>query len=301
MRLFITGASGLLGSNIAFIAGSKGHVVLGTYNEHEVKIPGCKTAQVDLAGDLSTIKRFAPDCIIHCAAATNVDGCEKDHVLARKLNVDATGALVETARAMGKRLIFISTDSVYDGSSSFHKEDELPKPANYYAKTKVEAENMVKTLDNYAAARTNFYGFNIQNKKSFSEWLHAKFAAGEKITAFTDFHFSPIMANNLADAVLELAENKFVGTINLGGDGRVSKYQFALDYADAFGFDKSLVVPTKMADMKNLAAKRPHDTSMDISKAKKTLSTKLLNMEEGMAAYKKLYDDGYQNRLRAED
>lgn len=299
MKLLVTGASGLLGANLAYIAAQRGIEVLAAYNEHPISIKGCRMQRLDLlSGDLSILREFKPDCVAHCAAFTNVDGCEADQGKARLLNVDATARLLKACEGLGNRFIFMSTDSVFSGEKPFHSEGEPTRPLNAYSSTKVEAEKLVSGFQNHVVVRTNFYGFNIQDKLSFSEWLHAKFLNREKINAFTDFFFSPILANNLADALLELAAGDFTGTVHVAGDGRISKYEFALSFAEKFGFDKSLVVPKRMAEVEALKARRPNDCSLDISKAKGLLRTRILNIDAGIEKYKELYDSGYQKSLR---
>ncbi|MEK6982303.1 MAG: SDR family oxidoreductase [Candidatus Micrarchaeota archaeon] len=302
MKILITGASGLLGSNLCFIAAQKGLEVVGLYNAHEVKIKGVKTVKADLSqANFFSSLNFKPDVIIHCAALTNVDLCEEDKTLAEKMNITATENVLDFAKSSNAKFIFISTDSIFDGKTPFHKESEKPHPINYYAQTKVDAEAIVKKYLNHVIVRTNMYGFNIQNSKtklSFSEWLTNKFENKEKITAFTDFHFSPLVVNNLCEALLELAQNDFTGTINVAGEGRISKYEFALMFAKEFGFDESLVIPTKMSELENLRAERPKENSLDISLAKKTLKTVLLDIPDGIKLYKKLMEEKYPERLR---
>ncbi len=298
MRLFISGASGLLGCNLSFIAASMGHEVLSGYNQHKIEIPGCKTIKLDLLGsNFESIKKFNPDCIIHCAALTNIDLCETNKPLAWKINVDATKNIARVSEQLKSRFIFISTDSVFDGETAFHKEEEKPSPLNFYAETKVESEKLVRTLEDYVVVRTNFYGFNIQEKESFSEWLYNKMSKGEKTNAFTNFYFSPILANNLANAVIELASNTYRGTLHIAGQGRLSKYEFALKFANLFSFDRNLVVPAKMDGAEGLKAIRPKDCSLDISKAIKLLKTELLDIDGGLLLFKKLFDENYKNKM----
>lgn len=299
MKLFITGASGLLGCNLSFAAAQAGHSVLAAYNEHAVSIRGCSTIHIDLLNpDFLKIRDFGPDCIVHCAALTNVDICEQNHELAHALNVEATERLARYANSSHTRLIFISTDSVFDGKNPFHNEEETPHALNYYAQTKIDAEKTVRTHENHAIVRTNFYGFNIRGKQSFSEWLHAKFMNRESIPAFTDFFFSPIIVNNLAEVLVELAGNRFTGTLHVAGNGRISKYEFALRFADIFHFDSSLVMPTKMNDLGVLQANRPNDCSLDISRSRNILKTNLPDIPSGISLYKQLFEQGYQNKLR---
>ncbi|MFA5412024.1 MAG: SDR family oxidoreductase [Candidatus Micrarchaeia archaeon] len=299
MKLLITGASGLLGANLAYIAAQRGIDVLAAYNEHPVSIKGCRMQRMDLlSGDFSILREFKPDCVAHCAAFTNVDGCEADQGKAHLLNVGATARLLEACNGLGNRFILMSTDSVFGGEKPFHSEGEPARPLNAYSRTKVEAEKLAAGFPGHVVVRTNFYGFNIQDKLSFSEWLHAKFLNNEKITAFTDFFFSPILANNLSEAILELAAGSFTGTMHVAGDGRVSKYEFALRFAERFGFDSSLVVPKRMSEVEALKAQRPSDCSLDISKAKGLLKTRILGIDAGIGKYKELYDSGYQKGLR---
>ncbi|MCX8175491.1 MAG: SDR family oxidoreductase [Candidatus Micrarchaeota archaeon] len=299
MRLFISGASGLLGGNLSYLASQAGHDVLAGFNEHPLHIAGCRGIGLDLVkGDLSPVISFKPHCIIHCAALTSVDICETNRALAWQVNVGATSRVAECARRASSRLIFISTDSVFDGKKAYHKEGERTVALNYYAKTKIEAERIVGRHKNHAVVRTNFYGFNIQQKHSFAEWLYAKLSAGDKTPAFTDFYFSPILANNLSDALLELAQNEFCGTLHVAGKGRMSKYEFAQLFAELFSFDSALLVPTKMSELGSLKAVRPSDCSLDVSKAERLLRTPLLGIRAGLELFKRLHEQGYRERLR---
>ena len=301
MRIAISGASGLLGGNLAYLGAQAGHEVLAAYNAHEVKVPGCRMRSLDLLkGDItSELDAHRPECVVHAAAWADVDGCERDQALAHALNVEATRRVADYCQKRGLRLIFISTDSVFDGKKAMHTEEEKPAPLNYYAQTKAEAEDIVRALPSHAVVRTNFYGFNLRKKNSFSEWLQAKLGAGEPITGFTDFYFSPLPANNLAGALLELAGLDWSGTLHVAGDGRLNKYEFALKFADIMGLDRGLISPGKMSDNPALAAPRPSDCSLDITKAKKMIKSRLPGIEEGIQTYKTLLESGYAQKMRA--
>ncbi|MFA6214851.1 MAG: SDR family oxidoreductase [Candidatus Micrarchaeia archaeon] len=301
MRIIITGASGLLGSNIALSARSKGHEVLGTYNSHKLR-DNRHFFRFDLLEPTkhgaSRIISFKPDCIVHCAAITNLDFCENYPDLAMRVNVDGSRIMAQLADEAGCKFILISTDSVFDGTRPNHNEGEPVSPLNIYAKSKCGAEEAARSLKNHAIIRTNFYGFSICSMKSYGEWLYGFFMHSKRIPAFTDYFFSPVLANNLAEALLELASSSFTGTLNIASDARLTKYDFAHRFAAAFSFDPRLIDAAKMSDREDFIAPRPKDCSLDASKAKQVLLTPLLGIDEGILRFKGLLEEGYPAKIK---
>ena len=163
--MLITGASGLLGNNLAYFF-KEGYDILGLYNAHPVTIEGVRLQKLNLLSQASVekiIDDFSPDIIIHCAAIADVELCETEKPLADEINVLATKILVDAIDRIKKslKLIHISTDLVYDGSKGDYREEDPLKPLNYYGLTKQKAEWEALRIKNALVVRTSFFGWNI--------------------------------------------------------------------------------------------------------------------------------------------
>jgi len=300
-KLLVTGASGLLGSNLAYMA-SNDFEVYATYNTNHVSISGCKCLKLDLINinDVSkVIDAIKPDLIIHCAANTNVDYCEKNHVEAWNQNVKGTENIARAAEKYNAYMIYVSTDSIFDGARGNYAEDDIPNPINYYAQTKLEGERVLQKYNiDYLIARTNIYGWNCLNKNSFAEWIVHSLQAYNKITLFNDVYFSPILINNLIDVLFDLYQKGICGVYHISGSERCSKLQFGETVADVFDLDTKYIEQISV-DEKNLFAPRPKDTSLNIDQVSKLSDVKLLNVYDGLSKMKQLMDIGYVDQLKS--
>lgn len=283
-RVLITGASGLLGGYLVRAARSRSldaAFASGT-------TPGGhdpRWSSLDLTGERAVADlwdRMHPDLVIHAAALTNVDLCERDPALADAVNRGAVELLARQAAAHGARLVQISTDSVFDGSRGGYSETDEPAPVNVYARTKVAAEQEAATVDDHLVVRTNFFGRSSRGH-GLAEWLLGELAAGKPIVGFSDVVFSPLYCGDFAELLLDLALGDERGILHLGGSGSVSKLEFAKLIAAAYGFDPSLVQPGRLADA-DLTAPRPLNTSLAVDRAERVLGRSLPPIESGIAA-----------------
>lgn len=279
-RLLIIG-SGLLGNNLAKIAVNEFTASI-TYNEHPLDIESCKSYYLNIANrvDVTTlIQKLNPDYIIHTAALTNVDHCERDKRLAWKINVEGTKHIAETARKIDAKLIYISTDYVFDGNKGMYKEDDPTNAVDYYGETKLEGENVAKNLRDCIIVRPSvLYGENPA-KLNFVSWVINELKKGNRINIVKDQFNTPTLADNLAELILELIEKEENGIFHASGSERINRYDFALRIAEIFDLDKGLITPIT-SDQLNWIAKRPMDSSLDTSKISRI--KKPLNIEEGL-------------------
>ena len=130
----------------------------------------------------------------------NVEECEKEPNKAYKINSDATRYLCKVAKQNDIFFIYISTDAVFDGNqNNLFSEEDKPNPLNIYGKTKLHGEKYVQEmLTNYLIIRTNIFGWNIQNKISFAEWVYKSLISKKNIKMFYDIYFTPIYVKNFA-------------------------------------------------------------------------------------------------------
>jgi dTDP-4-dehydrorhamnose reductase len=293
--MLITGVSGLLGNNLAYYFKDK-FEVLGLYNQNPVNINGIQTDQcqiTDFARVNEIIAEFNPDIILHCASLTNVDECEINKELTKKVNVIGTKNIVGSVSKTQTHIIYISSDSVYDGiKGNFSEKDEV-NPQNYYGESKYKGELEVSQHPKSLILRTNLFGWNIQsNKSSLGEWVIRELSEKRKIHGFKDAFFSTIYTKILAEVIYHSALKNIVGTYNCGSIDSCSKYDFAVKIADWFKLDKPLIIPSSIEDF-DFKAKRGKDLSLNVAKINEILGYQLPTVDQSVNAF---YED---NRMHS--
>lgn len=284
-RLFVTGGSGFVGGHIITRAKTKWDVFTA-YNTRPAVPSMIKSFQINLASEKSIdnlIEKIQPEVVIHSAAWPDLEKCEKNPRDAFHINATSSEILAELSERFEFRLIFISTDMVFDGNKGNYSETSRTNPINIYGKTKLSAEKYIRAAStNYVIARSALiYGPPVYGSNSFSERILKKVTLGKTIPLFKDQYRSPILVQNLADALLELAQNDFTGILHLGGAERTDRYTFGMQLAEIKGFSQDLLKPVSMHELKTKAP-RPEDSSFDISKAEHLLKTRLLGFKEGL-------------------
>lgn len=285
MKILITGAGGLLGSKISYLALKKNYEVYSAYLTH-LPLNGLPI-KLDISNKkmvFKIIKDINPDAIFHCAALTDVDKCEIDKEIAKRINIDGTKFIAEIAKKMNSYLIYISTDYVFDGSKGMYKEEDKPNPINFYGYSKLLGEKIIKENEGeYLIARTSvIYGSKpASGKTNFALWILDNLKKNQNIKVLIDQYVSPTLNTNLAEILLEAYERKITGIYHLAGASRVSRYEFALKLAEVFNLNKNLIIKSKMDEM-NWIAKRPKDTSLDTSKANNVFKVKPINLNEAL-------------------
>jgi len=289
LKVLVTGSSGLFGSKFAELAIEEGFDVYTCYYEHNVSIGyPIKLDIVDLSMVLDVLARVSPDVVVHAAALTDVDLCERNKVLAYKVNVCGTRNIVEGCRRFGAYLAYISTDYVFQGDRGMYREDDKCDPVDYYGYTKLEGEKLVKYsgLDNFIARTSVIYGSRpARGKVNFALWALESLRKSEPIPVLVDQFVSPTLNTNLAEMVLEAVTRWVTGIYHIAGATRISRYDFVVKISEVFNFDKGLIRTARVEDM-NWAARRPKDSSLDVSKVASQLRHKPLNIEEAITRFK---------------
>jgi dTDP-4-dehydrorhamnose reductase len=283
--ILVTGASGLLGHTFCrHLAGCE--QVSGITLNHTLDLQGVTGVTADLTDRKATnelIKRMNPGLVLHCAALTDVDLCERDPKLAERLNVDVTANVASAAYAAGAAMVHISTDQLWDGSKSFVNESTTLCPINVYGRSKAKAEAVAaEAHPGTLIIRTNFFGPGRPWRKSFSDWILGELDAGRNPPMFADVFFTPISIGAFVQAVLDLVALKTSGIVHVAGAQRISKYAFGCAIAQAFGYATSRIIKSGLADA-NLSAVRPHDMSLDVSRTEKLLGRRLSDIESSIA------------------
>jgi len=288
--LLITGASGFLGRAILQRARTRWNPVAvhcasepAEYRLFWVKIDLTRRARIR-----ELVRRCRPRVIIHAAALSDLDRCEHEPGLAHKINVEATRHLAECAAENGSRLLFISSDMVFNGRRGLYREEDDVSPLSVYGRTKVQAEKTVsRTLDDHLIVRAALiYGRSASARLSFSDWIEQRLINGKRVPLYTDQFRSPIYVGNLADLLLQLAQDNIRGLLHLGGAERINRLDFGLKMCEHGNYDPSLLQPTVMPD-NGPGAARPRDVSLCVAKARR-FTDRLLTVDQGL---KRLFTD----------
>jgi dTDP-4-dehydrorhamnose reductase len=295
----ITGSSGLLGLNLAFEA-SKTHDVIGV-DLNEINPIGFTTRVADLleAGTMvNLLDEEKPDWLIHCAALASVDASEENPELAQRLNAELPGEIAEAAQARGIKMLYISTDAVFDGQKGDYLETDTPNPKNVYSRTKLDGERAVlEAAPDAIVARVNFYGWSLSGKRSLAEFFFNNLEAGRPINGFTDVYYNPMLANDLAEILLLMFEKELSGIYHVVSSEKLSKYEFAVRLAKIFGFDESLISPISVQDM-GLKGERTNHLTLNTNKLVKDLGIKLPGIDEGLKNFSQLFNSSYPIFIR---
>lgn len=283
-RLLVTGGSGLLGSTVACCGTELYEAVMTTYLSRPVDYEGVNCRKVDLTDETQTqsLSAFEPDLVIHCAAMTDVDQCEREPNKAERCNVKMSEHVAHLAAETGARLIHISTDAVFDGKRDNYTTDDDPNPANIYGQTKLSSEFSVQQIhNNSVVVRTSIYGWNPVSGQSLAEWMLSKLRNGETLPAFSDAYFTPIYTGDLAKCLFELGDRNFNDTLHIAGRTRCSKLEFAKAIAEVFELDSGLIQPTSIDDV-DFEAPRGKDLSLSVKQARNLLDCSLPTLRNGL-------------------
>lgn len=301
MRLLITGASGLLGLNLALEARNM-HQVVGMDRCQLTGVP-FEMVCADLLerGAVDRVLDTAhPDWLIHCAALANLEACEADPELARCLNASLPGDLAAACKVRGVKIVQISTDSVFDGiKSDLYTEEDVPNPLSLYAETKLQGEQAVLSANPDAiVARVNFYGFSLNGKRSLAEFFVNNLSAGERIKGFTDLTFNPTFVGDLADLLLRMLAKDLRGLYHTVSADVMSKYSFGVMLARRFGWDESLISPESV-DRSGLTARRAHNLGLSVHKLFTALGGPIPAFSTGLDRFYSQFQQGYPQKIRS--
>ena len=289
MKILYTGANGLLGqkisaatpqySNHAFLATARGKnrtKNLGTASYASMDI----TDRQEIENVLS---EFRPDVIIHGAAMTHVDECEKHKELAYNLNVVGTQNIVDAAKELGAHVVHISTDFIFDGQDGPYNEDGVPNPVSYYGETKLQAERIVQTIDSWSILRTVLV-IGIAEDLSRSNivlWAKGALEKAQPIRVVDDQFRTPTLAEDLAQGALLAAAQRAQGIFNISGPDFMSIYELVESVAEHFGLSIATVTRVNSSTL-NQPAVRPPRTGFNISKAVENLGYRPHSFKEAL-------------------
>jgi len=286
-KVLIIGASGLLGSKLMELGKNK-YDLYGTYNTQSLS--GSNFFKLDVSKReevFKLINNIKPELVIDTHSITNVDYCETHKDEAWNVNVNSLYNIAETCKILGCKLVFISTDYVFDGKKLSYGEEDKVCPVNYYGCTKVIGEKILDDLNvNHIITRTTvLYGVGMSNKKTFVNWVLENLQAGKEIKVVIDQFNKPTLVDDLAKVICELYELGLTGLFHAFGSDYINRYDFAVKIAKTFGLNKNLIKPITSEEL-NQIAPRPKKLDLSTKKLEQAIRRKLVGVDEGLKIVK---------------
>ncbi|HUX13316.1 MAG TPA: SDR family oxidoreductase [Spirochaetia bacterium] len=286
-RLLLTGAAGFVGGNIIREAGAAWEI----HGVDRVAVEGgpahVSWHNVDLLDANAVRELFAtvrPSAVVHTAAMSDIDYCEANPETALRINVGVTELLVDLCREFDSKIVYFSSDSVFDGERGLYREDETPIPVNEYGRTKVQAEHVVMNRSpNWVIVRPSLVmGLPVGDIGNSFLWrMIGDLKKGEQV-AFPESEIrSPVDVITLSRAVLELAERTICGHFHLSGNDGMTRFEMARRICEKLGYPSNRVVDKKPA-IATGRAKRPPNVTLANVKAKLLLHTPMAGLDSGL-------------------
>lgn len=241
-----------------------------------------RSFEFDLATDdlALTLGDYKPDVILLAAAFTHVDGCELDPKKSYIVNVEGVKKVTDYCKKFGVKLVFFSTDYIFDGENGPYSESDKPNPLNVYGLHKLEAENYIReNLVNYLILRVAWLADTKYDDKNFVAQVLRKMKNGEILKISDDQFGNPSLTRNVVENIGVLIDQRITGIFNLCGKEMIDRFNYSKKIAKTFNFDENLVMAAKPGDYV-VPAKRPTKAGMKVDKIEKIPGIHLLTIDE---------------------
>ena len=265
MRILITGAFGQLGHALQSILSKKSNYELICTGRKVKK--GQEGIPLDIRNQVALkelINTTAPDILINLAAMTNVDACELNPKLAGEINVAGLQHICDSFKG---KIIHLSTDYVFDGTSGPYKEDDPLNPISIYGKTKLASEHILleKDIKNLVIRGNVLYDYSPHTSASFLNWVVSSLKGNQEIKVVEDQFNNPTWTRSMSDIIELSIENDLEGIIHWGDSVHISRFEFAKLIAKKFSLNESLIKPVLTSEL-NQPARRPLQSGLSTEK-----------------------------------
>ena len=282
-KILVTGSAGLIGTQIVKDLLDNHKQVYSCYNKTKPELGIITHLDLTKKDDIvNTMNKIKPDVVIHLGAMTDVELCETETELAKKINTDATEILALESEKYNTFFVYMSTDYVFDGKVGMKKENDEPNPINFYGKSKLDGERVFKKITTPNVIVRTSTPFGIHSKKiSFPIWVKKNLELEKEISVVVNQYTSPSYVPNISKMIIEIMERKITGIIHLAGATKISRYDFAVQISKIINANKQFLKLIKM-DQMDWKAQRPADSSLSVSKANKILKNKPEKIEDSL-------------------
>ena len=285
INILLTGAYGQVGTALRRIYTNKTNfnLILSSLTV-PVGNPGISLDVRNKVSINEIFKSLDIDIIIHLAAMTNVDECEKYPQKASEININGTRNLCENFNGY---FVYASTDYVFDGKNGPYTENNVVKPINIYGSTKLEAEKIVlgKSGDNLIIRSNVIYDYS-RSKANFLNWIIDSLKSKTKINVVNDQYNNPTSADSLALAIYKSIEKNINGVVHWADEELMNRYEFSIRIAKTFGLDESLINPISTNEL-NQIAKRPLKSGLISKFLSRKIKIKPLKLDNSLSDIKK--------------
>lgn len=280
MKILVTGASGRVGSVLTRRL-IENHEVYSGFNSVQPSygIP-TRTNLTESNTLKSTLLSVKPQAIIHCASISDVRLCESNKELANTVNIIGTMNLVQLAESVKPYFVYVSTNAVFSGEKGWYTETDVPNPINHYGETMAKGESIIaeSSLDSLIIRTSMVYG-QLSNQRDFSAQILSSLRQGRAFHASNQY-LSPTFNQNLADMIHECCEKRVTGILHLAGAQRVTRFEFAREFAKVFRFNHSSIQEIEVDP------NTQRDYSLSVAKAKRLLANKPMGITQGLIILK---------------
>jgi dTDP-4-dehydrorhamnose reductase len=282
VKALVIGASGLVGGALLRALAAARHDAVGTYRARPA--PGLRQLDVaDASAARGLIAELRPDVVFLTAALTAVDYCEDHEDEARRINVDGPRAVGQAASAAGARVVYYSTEYVFDGVAGPYSEDDPISPQGAYARSKADGEWAVRqtNLDHLILRTTVVFGWD-RASKNFAMQVWERLSAGQRMRVPCDQVGNPTLVEFLAETSVDLVAGGVSGqTVNVVGLDRVPRTEFAVRLARRLGLDESLIDPIATPEL-HQRAPRPLNAGLKTDKLARLVGRSPLGLDEAL-------------------
>ena len=277
-KILITGGSGQLGYDLDKLLKTRDDVIVYTPTTDVLDITN--KSQVE-----AILKEFNPNIIFHCAAYTAVDKAEEEKEKCYDVNVNGTKNISEVASEINAKVVYISTDYVFNGEKEgYYTENDNTNPINYYGYTKYLGEEEVRKLDNHLIVRISWV-FGINGKNFIKTMLNLS-ETRDELSVVSDQIGSPTYTEDLSKLLVEMMDKEKIGTFNATNEGYCSWYEFAKYIFEVNDIDIK-VNPILTKDYKTIA-KRPLNSKLSKDKLDNEELTRLPSWQDATKRYCKI-------------
>lgn len=290
MKIAVMGSSGLLGSAVCREVLARGHKLL-SYSNSNRALPdpngGYETTSLPLGQFDAVIRELFdqwPDALVNCAAISSPDLVDKDPQRASLINVDSARRLAEVSSHLGARHIHISTDMVFDGTSSPYRSTDTTNPLSEYGRQKLEAEKQVLQVtdkDLVVLRITLLNGNSPRGDRSPHERILSALANGQTPCLFTDEYRQTSSAENVAQLIVELIERPNLnGLFHWAGSEVVSRYELGRKILQRFGFKEDRIEPSTLLESIDRVGSRPARLTFELAPLESKVKTRPATLEQ---------------------